>query len=99
MAKRKPRAKKSLWDKVHDIDPGFATGINTMTDDEIATKLVEMANEDGRIEAAKEDDLDLKRAREELSECNKTYSVPLGNNKLRRKLCLETLQGRGKLAS
>jgi hypothetical protein len=97
MAKRKAKGPKTLWDKVHDVDPSFATSVNTMTEKELREAVVEIDSQDERILKAKEDDFDLKRVREELSEANKSYSEPLKRNALKRKLAITTLQDRGNL--
>ena len=91
--------KKSLWDKVKEFDEDFAISSNTMTDEQLKNSIIQISNDDDRLQKAKKEDLDLIRAREELAECNKTYSVPLNRNKLKRQLAIEVLQGRGKLAT
>lgn len=95
---RPPKGPKSLWDRVNEIDPDFAGSINGMTDEALREKLVTMANEDNKIEQAREVDTDLKSLREQLKTAGETYSVPLKSNKLRRRLTLQTLKERGKLA-
>jgi hypothetical protein len=96
MAKKRKQP-KSLWDKVHDFDENFAVAVNTMTDDALKQVLVEMANNDDRIEKARENDDDLKSKKEEAKVAGETYSIPLKQNRLRRKLALDILVGRGKL--
>jgi len=99
MAKRSKKGPKSLWDKVHAVDPDFAVSANTMTEEQLRQAIIEMANQDELMQKAKKEDMDLIRAREELAECNKTYSIPMSRNRLKKQLALETLQGRGKLVS
>lgn len=99
MAKKARKGPKSLWDKVNDVDHDFAVAANTMTEEQLKNAIVEMTNEDERSAKAKEEDDDLKHAREELGECNKTYSIPAKKNRLKKQLAIETLQGRGKLVS
>lgn len=99
VAKRIKKGPKSLWDKVNEVDHEFAVAANTMTDDQLKQSIVELTNNDEMLLKAKESDMDLIRAREELGECNKTYSVPAKTNRLKKQLAIETLQGRGKLVS
>lgn len=98
MAKKAKKGPKSLWDKVSEVDHDFAVSANTMTEEQLRASIVDITNEDERLQKAKKDDLDLLRAREELGECNKTYSVPLSRNRLKKQLAIEILQGRGKLS-
>jgi hypothetical protein len=98
MARRGRRSgPKTVWDRVKDFDPNFAAEINGLTTEALKTKLVTFADEDDKTEKAREEDPDLKSLREELKTAGETYSVPLKRNKLRRKLVLETLSGRGQL--
>jgi hypothetical protein len=94
---RKPKGPMSLWDKVKAVDENFAVGINAMSEKDIREKLVTMANEDNTFEKSREDDSDLRSLREQLKTAGQTYTVPLTNNKLRRRLCLQTLKERGQL--
>lgn len=97
MAKRKPKGPESLWDKVKKFDEDLATRITVMTDDELVKKLTGYADDDDKIEDAKSKDGDLVSLREQLKTANETYTIPLKENKLRRKLVLQTLKERGKL--
>jgi len=97
MGKRAKKGPETLWDKVKKFDSDLAVGINGMTEDELKGRLVSIAEGDRKLEDAKEVDVDLISARENLKTCNETYSRPLKENKLRRRLILETLEGRGKL--
>lgn len=94
---KKVKAPKTLWDKVREFDENFAVGINSMDDDEMKQKLVSLAGEDDQIEKAREDDTDLASKKEEVKTANETYSVPLKQNRMRRKLVLKTLGERGKM--
>lgn len=94
---RKPKQPKTLWDKVHEFDANFAAEINGMTEAILKARLVTFADEDNRTEDARELDTDLKTIKENLKTANETYSVPLKQNKLRRRLILDTLKGLGKL--
>jgi hypothetical protein len=98
MAKRRaPKGPETLYDKVKKFDEELATRVTVLTDDELTKKLTTFADEDDRVEGAREQDTDLAHIRTELKTANETYTVPLKRNKLRRKLVLQTLKERGKL--
>jgi hypothetical protein len=64
--------------------------------EELNKKLVEMAKYSEELDTAKENDVDLARARETLKTCNETYKAPKKAIRLKTKLIVETLQGRGR---
>lgn len=97
MARRKIKLPKTLWDKVREFDEDLAVTVNSATDESLKGRLVNLSKEDDGLEDAKSKDSDLISLREQLTTANQTYSVPLKQNKLRRKLILQTLQERGKL--
>jgi hypothetical protein len=97
MAKRAPKGPETLYDKVKKFDEDLAVGVNAMSSDDLKSKLVGLSRDDSAIEDARELDSDLKSIQEELTTAKQTYSVPLKQNKLRRKLILDTLKGRGAL--
>lgn len=101
MKKGKGKGKKplTLEDKVRALDESFADSVNTMTEVQLKDRLVDLTNEKVRIDAAKTRDDDLKRLQQEVKEANKTYSEPLNGIKLKTKLLIKILQGRGKLPS
>lgn len=97
MAKKPKKGPETLYDKVKKFDEDLAVRVNVMTDQELLDKLTRYADDDDKIEDAKAQDTDLVSLREQLKTANDTYNVPLKQNKLRRKLVLQSLKERGKL--
>lgn len=95
--KRAPKGPETLYDKVKAFDEDLATRVYAMTDDDLKNKLVGLSNDDEQIEDAKSKDSDLVSLQNELTTAKQTYSVPLKQNRMRRKLVLQTLKERGKL--
>jgi hypothetical protein len=92
------RDPKPLIEQVRDVDMTLADSVYTMTDEELKSKVVTIANEDAQIVKTRKEDSDLKSLNSQVSEAKKSYSVPLKNNDLKRQLCLQVLTERGKLA-
>jgi hypothetical protein len=91
------KSKKSLIEKVREIDEHFAEEAYSLTDDQLKDKMVSLAKYDEELEVAKENDQDLQEKQEQAKVANETYSVPRKANKLKRKLVLEVLRERGKV--
>ena len=96
MARGRKPGKKDLVTQVRDLDAEFADAVPSMSVDELNKKLADMAKYDEELNQAKELDTDLARAREQLKVCNETYKTPKKAIKLKTKLIVETLQGRGR---
>lgn len=94
---RKPKAPKTLWDKVKEFDEALATTIYSCTDEELKAKLVGYADETNKVEKAREDDTDLLSLKEQVKTAGETYSIPLKRNRMKVKLVLQVLTERGKL--
>ncbi|NBP13503.1 hypothetical protein EBU95_03775 [bacterium] len=95
---RTPKGKKTVFDKVKDLDPSFAEEVSTMTDLDLKEKVVTLTKYSMEIEEARQDDQDLASLKEQLKVANQTYSEPLKANKLKRQLILDVLKSRGKLS-
>lgn len=95
MAKQR-KLPKTLFDKVNDLDPTFASEVYTLKEDQLNGKLAEMAKNQTEIEDAREADVDLKSLKEQAKVANETYSEPLKAMRLKRKLITKILQERGK---
>ena len=93
---RKFGSKKSLIDRVRDVDSEFADNVFSLSVDELNKKLSDMAKYQEELNVAKENDTDLRTKREQLRVCNQTYSEPAKAIKLKTKLVVEVLQGKGK---
>ena len=93
----KRRGPETLEDKVRKIDPDLADNVSSLSVDELKNRIVKISQVDEEFEAARKDDQDLKSLQEQLNTARETYSVPLKANKLRRKLILQVLQGKGKV--
>jgi hypothetical protein len=96
MAKRGRKA-KTTYDKVNELDPGFASEVFSLKDDQLNDKLALMAKHRAEIEEAKTSDESIKRLREELKVAGESYSEPLKGIKLKTKLVIEVLKERGKV--
>lgn len=96
MAKAK-RGPKTLFDKVKEIDPYFAEEVYSATDDKLNEKLSTIAKEMTTNEIARDNDLDLKRLKEQARVAGETYSVPLKACKLKRQFIYNILKERGKI--
>lgn len=94
---RKPKAPKTLFDKVKEFDDNFASTVLSATEEDLKSKLLNIAAEDERLGKAKAADPDISSLSGQLKTANQTYSVPLKQNKMRRSLILETLKDRGRI--
>jgi hypothetical protein len=97
--KGKAKGPVTLWDKVNKFDTNFAVEIQTMTSEALSAKLVTVANHDEQIESAREADSDLISLAEQLKTAKETYTVPLKENRMRKKLIIEYLRSRGNLSA
>jgi hypothetical protein len=88
------KQKKTLGEKVQEIDPGFAASILTMTVDEIKNELYKMAKYRVEIEEARSSDSDLEAARDRVKMLGEVYSEPLQAIKLKSKLAVECLKAK-----
>ncbi len=95
MAKRRGRAKKSLEEKVKDLDPHFIEEVRTGDSFKIKEKLVSLSKYENQLEEARKDDMDLASKREALKIANQTYSDPLNAIKLKRQFALKVLAEKG----
>lgn len=93
---KKAKGPKTLFDKVNDVDPTFASEVHLLKDSELNDKLATMAKHQTEIEDAREKDVDLASLREQVKVANETYSEPLKAMRLKRKLIYQILQERGK---
>jgi hypothetical protein len=93
---KKGRKAKTTYDKVNEIDPSFASEVFSLKDEELNGKLALMAKHRAEIEEAKSSDEDLRRLRDEIKVAGESYSQPLKGIKLKTKLVVEILKGRGK---
>ena len=95
---KQAKAKKTVLDKVKDLDPTFATEVFTMPDGDLKEKIVTLTKYSMDIEEARGEDVDLATLKEQLKTCNQTYTEPLKANKLKRQLIVDVLKNRGNLA-
>lgn len=96
MAKKMRKGPKTIYDKVNEIDPHFANEIFAMKEEDLMTKLANMAKEQTTIENARDADEDIKALREQLKVAGETYREPLNALKLKRKLIYKVLEDRGR---
>jgi FtsZ-binding cell division protein ZapB len=91
-----PRKAKTLWDKVNEVDPIFASEVHTLKEEELNMKLATYSKQQTEIEDARENDDDLKSKKEQVKVAGETYGEPLKALRLKRKLVYKVLQERGK---
>jgi hypothetical protein len=89
--------KKSLEEQIKDHDTVFVDEVLAASDEALKDRLMRLAAYDSVLEKKRSEDGDLKSLQEQAKEAGKTYSVPLSVNKLKRKLIVEILHGRGKV--
>lgn len=90
------KGKKTLFDKVKDLDPSFTDTVYSMSDVELKERLFTMIGHEAEIEKTRDEDPDLTSLREQLKVASQTYSEPLKASKLKKRLILEVLKERGK---
>ena len=95
MAKAK-KGPKSLYDKVNELDPIFASEIYASKDEDLMGRMAKIGKEQTTVEDARDEDVDLASLREQLKVAGETYSEPLKALKLKRKLIYKILKDRGK---
>lgn len=87
----------TLYDKVNKVDPEFASSVHTMTDDELKNKLMHLNKYESEMEDAKQNDQELREAKERVKVAMESYREPLKASKLKRKFILQILSERGKV--
>lgn len=99
MAKRgrARKAPKTTYDKVKEFDADFAATVMVASEEDMKARLLDIAAYDERLAAAKSADPEIASLSNQLKTANQTYKVPLSQNKLKRRLILETLKDRGRL--
>ena len=78
-----PRQRKSLEEKMHDLDPYFVEEVANMDFTGMTAKIADLAKNRESIEEAKDDDVELQSLKEKLKVANQTYSEPLKAIKLK----------------
>ena len=92
---KKKSGKKTLQDKVNDLDPYFVEEVYAGNPEQLRKRIIELDRYEQELAKAKEDDMDLLSKREALKVANQTYSVPLSGIKLKRAFLLEILDQKG----
>lgn len=95
MAGKRGRPKKSLRDKLKDIDPYFLDEVDGMPKDQVEAKVVSLTKYREEVETAQKADEDLKSARAKVKTINETYTVPLRANKMKLQYLLQRLAEQG----
>ena len=86
---------KSTRGKLKELDPNFIEEVDGLDSDKLKAKIVEIAKGAEDIKKAREDDLDLERAKEQMKVLTETYSVPLKATSLKTKYLVELLKEKG----
>ena len=88
-------AKKTLEDKIRDIDQFFMESVEGNTSDELKKKLISLDSYEGELSQTKEDDEDLKDKMELAKEAGAVYRDGFKAIKLKRQLLLRMLKDQG----
>lgn len=94
MAKR-GRAKKSLSDKVNEIDPNFLEASQSLTIEQLKNRIVELSKYELAVLSAKKEDLDLQRIQESLAVANEGYKTAVKGTKVKVAYLHELLSSKG----
>ncbi len=89
------RTKKSVVQKVQEEMPEFAAEVNTLSIDQINARLAQCAKDSEAIQKAKEEDEDLKAARDEANSMAAGYTDSQKIVRLRAKYLIHVLGERG----
>ena len=96
MGRRGGFKRKTLADKINEIDPNFVTEVYSMRDADLDTKLATMAKARSETEEAQKADVDIITAKAGLKTLNETYTEPLKALKLKTKFIVQILKDRGR---
>ena len=91
------RTKKSLEDKIKEIDEHFLDEVISMEPDQLKTKLAKMVGHEEEILEAKKNDESLKELEDQVKTAKATYAEPLSAIKLKKTLVVRMLRDQGKL--
>lgn len=91
------KGKKSLEDKIRDLDANFLDEVSSLSPEQLKHKLAQIVGHAEEIFEAKENDVDLKEAEEKLKVLRSTYTEPLSAIKLKKTLLVRMLRDQGKL--
>lgn len=91
------RRRKSLEEKINDLDQFFIESLQGSQSDDLKNKLVDLDRYEGDLINQKEDDEDLKQKQEIAKEAGKVYSEGFKAIKLKRQYILRMLSDQGKL--
>lgn len=97
MAKKARKGPKTLFDKINEIDPNFTSEAYALTQEQLNSKLSDMAKQQTEVEDARSLDQDLKSKQEQAKEAGKVYGEVFKALKLKRKFVIQVLQERGKV--
>lgn len=90
------RKKKSVFDKLKELDPAFLDEVVALDSDNMGKKIVELAKYQSQIEEAKKQDVDLSRILEQKRVAEEVYVQGIKVNKMKIKFLVQTLEARGK---
>ena len=91
----KSRGRKSVEEKINDIDESFCGAIRSSSAEDIKEKMIKLDRYESQLHTAREDDMDLASKKEALKVANQTYSEPLSAIKLKRSFALQILDEKG----
>lgn len=97
MGKRtgRPKGKKSFEQQVRDLDEHFVEEVLMASPEKLGDKLIALTKYRIELEEQKENDIDLKRAKEEAAEAGKVYSEGFKAIKMKQKYIFNLLSSQG----
>lgn len=91
--------KKSFEQQVRDLDEFFVDEVLMMTPEKLGDKLISLTKYRIEMEEQKDNDLDLKKAKEAAQEAGKVYSEAFKAIKLKQKYIFNLLSQQGRIDS
>ncbi len=92
-----PRPRKNAEkDPFEDLDEDFRNSVQAMDETDIRRRISDVALDQANLMAAKEEDIDLEKAKEVAKEAGAIYREGTKANKLKISFCKRVLEDRGK---
>jgi DNA polymerase III delta prime subunit len=94
-----PRPRKNFGEKkdpFEELDEDFKNSIQAMDEADIRRRISDVALADAALRIAKDDDMDLQKAKEVAKEAGAIYREGAKANKLKISFCKRVLEDRGK---
>lgn len=93
----KTRKRKSLEEKINDLDQFFLESIQGSDSEKLKDELIKLDKYEGELISQKEDDEDLKQRQEEAKEAGRVYTEGFKAIKLKRQYILRMMSDQGQI--